>query len=117
MRIPNNVLCLWYAKMQMDAADPDYITLLNDSVDKSLIQISQSAHRLREAIRSKATRVAKKDQQLSRYKKMKYGEQCTTIDVQQDEVVNPVELQNDITTLKQNIDEMRYICMYVCMYR
>lgn len=46
MRIPNNVLCLWYAKMQMDAADPDYITLLNDSVDKSLIQISQSAHRL-----------------------------------------------------------------------
>lgn len=45
---------------------------------------------------------------------MKYGEQCTTIDVQQDEVVNPVVLQNDITTLKQNIDEMRYICMYAC---
>ena len=78
-----------------------------------MIQIPLSAHRLHEAIRSKATRVAKTYQQLSRYKK--YGEKCTTIDVQGGgEVINPMELQNDIMTLQENVEEM--MCKQRCMF-
>ena len=101
---PNNVLCLWYATVRANP-EVNYITLMNDSIEDSVMQIPLSAHRLHEAIRSKVTRVAKTYQQLS-----SYGEKCTTIDVQGGgEVINPMELQNDIMTLQENVEEMRYI--------
>ena len=102
------MLCLWYATVRANP-EVNYITLMNDSIEDSVIQIPLSAHRLHEAIRSKATRVAKTYQQLSSYKK-KYGEKCTTIDVQGGgEVINPMELQDDIMTLQENVEEMRYM--------
>ena len=46
--IPNNVLCLWYATVHANP-EVNYITLMNDLIEDSAIQIPLSAHRLHEA--------------------------------------------------------------------
>ena len=53
--VPNNMLHLWYTKVQIGG--DDYIGLLNNSITGSVIQIAPTAARLRESIRTKAYRV------------------------------------------------------------
>ena len=104
--VPNKQLLLWYNQVMY--GNGDYLTLLNSSIDGSIVQIPLSAERLKNSFRIKATKTKKRYSELSTSLKGKYSNRIAQFDVYRDEIINTAELLQQVNALSDEIEDLRY---------
>ena len=102
--IPNSNLYDWYLQRKKGSY---YAERLNSCIGGAMMVRSTS--QLEERVRVQGSRLYNKVTRADRRKKQKILDKCcTSIQIYEDEVVKPSELQDELSATREEVEESRY---------